>query len=651
MTQPRQTESAATFDITNVGGIDHSSQTVHAGVTVLTGKNATNRTSFLQAVMAVCGSDQATLKADAEAGEVSLTLDGTEYTRTLTRSGGTVSFGGEPYLDDSLIADAFAFLLEDNEARRAVARGDDLREIIMRPVDTDEIERDIERLQSERDDVDARLDRLDSLADELPELRADRQRLEAEIDEKEAELASTESEMAALDTSFQETREEKEAYEAKLDALSQARQERERLTRRIESERDSLESLETDREELTAELDEYERVSDGRLTEIDEEIQRLRGRMQQIDSTVGDLQSVIQFNEEFVDGEPPAALRSLDGTEQSGGGELTDQLVDDSTDVTCWTCGSTVELSQVEATLDRLRQVRNEQMDERQTIQGRVDALQDERSTLETERRQRERAERKLAEVEAEIDDRESTVEDLIEQRTETDDEIERLEAEVDELEDVKQSDVLDLQKVTSRLEVEIERRSDDLADVEDRIAELESELDEREALERRREQLSTELAALRTRIEDLQTDAIEAFNSHMEAVLERLGYENLERIWIERTETQVREGRRKVTADQFDLHVVRSTDSGTVYEDTVDHLSESEREITGLVFALAGYLVHEVYDRVPFMLLDSIEAVDADRIARLVDYLAEYSDYLVVALLEEDAQALDDDYPRVESI
>lgn len=63
--------------------------------------------------------------------------------------------------------------------------------------------------------------------------------------------------------------------------------------------------------------------------------------------------------------------------------------------------------------------------------------------------------------------------------------------------------------------------------------------------------------------------------------------------------------------------------------------------------FALAGYLIHEVYETVPFMVLDSLEAIDAARISRLVDYFADYADYLVVALLEEDAQAVDSSYPR----
>ena len=136
-----------------------------------------------------------------------------------------------------------------------------------------------------------------------------------------------------------------------------------------------------------------------------------------------------------------------------------------------------------------------------------------------------------------------------------------------------------------------------------------------------------------------------------MDTVLETLGYENIARIWLERTEQEVREGRRKVTKSVFELHIIRQTESGTTYEDAITNLSESEREVTGLIFALAGYLAHEVYETVPFMLIDSLEAIDADRISRLVDYFAGDSDFLVVALLSEDAQALPDSHDRITEI
>jgi len=50
-------------------------------------------------------------------------------------------------------------------------------------------------------------------------------------------------------------------------------------------------------------------------------------------------------------------------------------------------------------------------------------------------------------------------------------------------------------------------------------------------------------------------------------------------------------------------------------------------------------------------MLIDSIEAIDAPRLATLVDYFQGYTEYLVVALLEEDARALDDECDRITEI
>ena len=165
------------------------------------------------------------------------------------------------------------------------------------------------------------------------------------------------------------------------------------------------------------------------------------------------------------------------------------------------------------------------------------------------------------------------------------------------------------------------------------------------------RQTVTEELTDLRTRIDQIEAEAVEEFNEHMDSVLDILDYANLERVWIERVERRIREGRRKVDRTVFELHVVRATASGATYEDTVDHLSESEREVTGLVFALAGYLVHDLHETVPFVLLDSLEAIDSERIAALVDYIREYARFLVVALLPEDAQALDDEYARVSEI
>ena len=137
MSMGQGTREVSRLQVSNIGGIDETTLDLPPGVTALVGRNATNRTSLLQALMAACGSEQVSLKGDADDGAVELTINDTTYTRTLTRHNGGITTTGELYLDESGPADLFAFLLETNEARRAVEQSADLRDLIMRPIDTE----------------------------------------------------------------------------------------------------------------------------------------------------------------------------------------------------------------------------------------------------------------------------------------------------------------------------------------------------------------------------------------------------------------------------------------------------------------------------------------------------------------------------------
>lgn len=655
MSQTQTSERLAEIRVDNIGGIDDTAVSFSRGVTSLTGRNATNRTSLLRALMAALGSDHVSLKGDAEQGRVELVLGEDIYTRTLARKHGTVVMDGEPYLDDPEGADLFAFLLENNEARQAVARGDDLREVIMRPVDTDAIQAEISQLETQKRELDDQLDRLESLDNRLPDLEQQRAQLEDQIKAKRAELDDKEAAIEDADSTVDDTREQKAEFEDALDALQEVRSDLDNVRYRLDTERESVHALEDEREEVTGKLEELSETPVGDISDTDAEIDRLREHKQSLESTISQLQRVLQFNEEMLEGDNPEFQQVLQDTTDSESADeeaLTDQLVADENETTvCWTCGSEVERAAIDGTLDSLRSLRQEKSHERNDLSTELDDLTSKRSELQSDCDRRERLKRKLDEVEREIDDRERTIEELTDEREQLENEIDDLEADVETLEEEEHSELLDLHKEANQLEFELGRLETDLEDVTDEIETVEANLDKQDSLEEQRDDLQEELADLRTRIEQLEAQAVEEFNEHMQTILGVLGYENIERIWIERAEREVREGRQKVQQGVFDLHVVRSTDDGTTYEDTVDHLSESEREVTGLVFALAGYLVHDLYESLPFMVVDSLEALDADRIAALVEYFEEYVAYLVIALLPEDAAALDEDYQRVTDI
>jgi len=651
MTPKSLSSTPVTVVAENIGGIDHTEVELPPGVGVLTGRNATNRSSFLQAIMAGLGSNRASLKADADEGQVTLTFGGDTYTRRLVRENGTVRFDGDPYLDDPELADLFAFLLENNEARRAVERDDDLREIIMRPIDTAAIERDIERAEQRKRELDEEIDRLETLDEKLPTLVSERTSIENELEETRAELEAVEEDLEAVDADPAESKDRKAELERVFEDLRDKRSAIDDVEFELETERQTVEKLESEHSELEAELGEAEdtpKSSDhleGQLTE-------LRTRKRSLDETISELQSVIGFNEEMLDGEGFSVELGHDGGSQgedgSEDGAVTDQLLGETT--TCWTCGSEVERQGIEDTLERLRSLRSEKLSEREGITAEIDELQTERQERQQAIQEREQAERRLETVENELEQARDRIEQLEERREQLQEEAETLEAETESFDDTDYSEALELHRDANRLELEVDRLESEREDIKDRIESIESDLEGREDLREERESVQDELADLRTRVDRIEADAIESFNEHIESILDILEYDNIERIWIERRESEVRQGRRKVAQTSFDLHVVRSTD-GSAYRDSVDHLSESEREVTGLVFALAGYLVHDVHEELPVMLLDSLEAIDSDRIATVVEYFQEHVEYLVVALLPEDAQALGQEHTRIESI
>lgn len=640
-------ECTATIHAESIGGIEETEIDIPPGVTVLVGRNATNRTSFLQAIMAALGSNNVSLKGDAEEGRVALQIGADSYGRQLRRQSGAISFSGTPYLAEPELADIFAFLLESNPARRAVVQQQNLRELIMEPVDTDAIQAAINRLERERDAIDDQLDELSTLKSELPALEQRKQELDGEIEEIRDELDTKESKIEAAGTGVEKTQTENERLESKLTELRDHRTELESIRDEIDIQAESIRSLERDLSNLRDERADVADTPADSSDTLDQQIGRLRERKQRLESKVSNLQDIVQFNETMLDGGKTPVRTAL---ETATGSDPTDQLVD-SEQIVCWTCGTNVERRRIEETLETIRGVRQDQMSELRAVEADLEELRAKKTSREERKRRLEELDGEIEQLEDEIERRESRIESLRDQRDELTETVTAVEEEIEALESTADSAVLRLHRDANQLEYELGRLDSERADVADRIDTIESRIAEESELETQREQLSDELEAKRTEIDRIEQQAVEEFNERMAEILDILGYDNLSRIWIERVQTTATEGRQTIEQTAFELHVVRTTASGTAYEDTIDHLSESEREVTGLTFALAGYLVHDLHEEIPFMLLDSLEAIDSNRLADLVAYFGEYSPYLVVALLPGDAQALSEEYTRITEI
>lgn len=624
-TQSSETQSTRVH-VENIGGIDVSTVSLEPGVNVLVGRNVTNRTSFLRAITAVFGSENVPLKANADHGRVELELDGETHVRTLQRRNDDVVTDGTPYSDAPEPASLFAFLLQSNEARQAITPGADLRDLIMRPVNTEAIRSEITALEAEKSEIIDELERLDALASDLPDLEAERQTLQNQIAEKKESLEQVEREIEAIDVEA-ETEDARNRLEECLAELHDQHASLEEVRYQMGDARQHIGALRKEREECESRLEELVPVD---AENLEDAIENCRDRTTSIETVVNELETAISLTESVVEGDAADVVEAV----QKPQDETDDRPTDDTV---CWACGNEASRAEVEQSLDGLRTLHREKLSE----QG--DSLI-ELSDLKEHRAERDVLRDRLEAIEEERVEREEELTDLREWRRALNGEVANLRSKIDDLPVRNLEDLVDRHKEADELEFEIERLQDDLTDVSERIADIEKQLEERDAVEARRNIVRENLTEVRNRIDRVETEAVDQFNTHMAAVLERLEYNTLERVWLERS-------RSDDDTSTFTLKILRSTGDVMTHHDRIDHLSESEREVIGVIFALTGYIVHDVCETTPFVLLDSIEAIDSDRTSSLVEYLAEYTRYLVVALQNNDVDALDTDYHSVTDI
>lgn len=638
--------SECAVEIKNLGGISELDVTVPPGITVLSGKNATNRSSLLRSIAAGLGgrSSAASLKSDADSGHVRLDIGSDTHVREYKRQNGVVTTRGTQYTEDPDIVDTFVSIFADNPARMAVSRGAKLRDILMRPVDSAEINREIRELQSHKSSLEEQVTRIKRREDELPELEERHNELEEELGTLKKQIEKRKTAIDDLEPAKEEPDEMtqlREKLEALRGDLSESERRRDEIEQKIAFRENERAKLEAEREEIKADIAEHgdpEELAE-KISDLSAEIDSLTERQTKRERATEDLQTAIQANEDLLNG----ALETLD----IAADDVTAGLDPDSQTVECWTCGRETARGRITGQIERLREIAVDQRDEIQKFETKVSELKNERDAYKAKRSEYQSLRERLEEVNEQIrlhDERTEELETELEEQkqkvTEKRQEIATIEERIDEIETetpaetktefiTAHQDLTELERERGKVENKLEETAREIGEIED-LREKRTELQEEAS------DAADRIDQLRRRIETLERDLVETLNTMMSEIIDLLNYRNITRIWVER----------RSEADggsEFVLHIVREDEDGAVYEDTVDTLSESERETVGIVVALAGYLVHEIGESVPFLCLDSVEMIDGERTAELLKYIKEETaaKFIIVALLPKDARAV----------
>jgi chromosome segregation ATPase len=601
--------STLEIEIRNVGGIDEASFAFQSPVSIITGPNATNKTSLLQALAFALGRDEVSIKSDADEAEVTLTIGERTVTRTASRRGRGVQIGGDAWVsdsDDRELFEYFGCLLEFNPLRSAVRQNEDIESVLKEPIDIDALEAEQSAKISEKRRLQRQVDQLEDVETELRE----RERTIEEKREREAEL---ESELERL----QEKQAATSDADEDLDALREERADlvvrRDDLGQQIDDIEAAMERLESEREETRAELEQKRREAEEYdVDELKSKRRSLRSQIEEITQRQDVLQSVLTTNREMLNSEYTGVL----GQESDLMGE----------NVTCWVCGDSTPVSDIEENIDQLRTVIERDSQKIEEFEPQIETVDAKIDEAKTARQAVQELEQRLEQLNQELEDRRESLEIKRDLRATVDSELDELDEQIAELESEQTSEITDLTEEIESTRIELQSVRQSIQRAEEQIETLEEKRRDREEKRERIDDLSAEIASLTERIENMEHHLRDDFNDAMEDLITELEFQRIERVWLD---------------GQFDLVIARAID-GSVRQDSLQSLSESEREVIGLVLALAGYKAFDLDSLTPVLQMDTLGALDADRLVRLIEYFSDEPEFLIAAVLPETAESID---------
>lgn len=596
------TDRTLHLELENIGGIEHEELSITAGPTFIQGPNAANKTSFLRGLLFALGSTSVPIRSGTDEARAVLSSGDKRVERIARRTDTGIETTGEAWIsddDDITLLERFAGLLETNSLRSAVARNEDVESLLKEPMK-------IEALEAERSKMMARKRELTNEIEAVGDV-------ENRLEDRKRELAKKSDRLDELESTLETLYDEQDTTETD-GALQELRDERADLRSdeaECEAQIDQLEAaidrLEEQKAETEDELEEARAaVEETDIESLKQRRESTRAELDDVTERLDVLQSVLTANREMVDSEFTGALGRDSG------------LMGD--EVTCWACGRSAPTEDLEETIEDLTALVKEEKRRKREREPEIEELTERIEQVQRAERDIQRLVTEKQDVEQKLSSRRDSLDERRDQLEEIRDRLSELDDEITERAADQRSEQSELTDEIEETRVEIETLRRDITRLEETCDSLR---ETRTDLERKREEvdeISEEITALTDRIENLENELRTVFNETMDELLDTLEFERVERVWLD---------------GEFELVVAREID-GQTRSDTIEHLAESEREMIGLVLALAGFVTYDVDEVTPVLVLDSLGAFDAERTRRLVDYFADETDYLVATVHPE---------------
>lgn len=585
------------LEIENIGGIRAGSTMIDDGLNVVQASNFQGKSSLIAAIQTVMGAtghyEAHPLTEGAGTGSVSLETEEDTYNVMIEReSYRSYSRNGNPYLTDETdqkTARLFAFLGENNPVRTAVRNGEDLTEYLQEPLNIDEIDRQIEDLVEERQQLRIELEQAEKAAERIPKVQETVTQLEKELEELRGEKDELEDVSQA-----------KEEADELSDELSTQQSNLETVEREIDRLQSGIESKEEELEAKQEELDALEVPEIPELSDIDAK----QDRISSLEADISLFEELYRANKNVLES---ADLDTLTSVERTLSGD----------ELECWVCGEPAPKDEMESRIERIDERVSALREEKQDLETEIDEFEQQKREAEQKHQRRDRLEERIGSLRQEIDEKKADLQQAQKRRDNLQSTVEDLEEELANVEEEYSEKLTDLKTEIRNRERQLEKQQDELEDLKDRKYDLEN-------LQQTEEELNDQIEELRRQKTETQHQLRDEFETAIDDIIARFS-PGFEKARLDAKTNQEGE------IEEFELIIAREG-----RETTVDALSEGEVELIGVAAALAGYRVYDVDTLVPCILIDGISQLASEHLRGLVEYLEDTADILVTTAYPE---------------
>lgn len=630
MATTQRSDTITRLEVTGIDELEPGDIEFRQGVGVLADESPERRRRCFQAIQfALAGPEQALSR---ELGECRVTVDfGDEvHEQTSVRDGDELVVNGGETTDPVRLTDLFGFLYGGNGLRQQFVGSADVGPILAYCDQDVRLDGNAAGFPRRIGDRTQRRSRLARVSRELQQLENRVDSLSRTAESMTSDLEAVSETLATGDGVHRPQTQNRDRLVETLTQIEETVAEFVTVRRDIDSSEDRLAALREEHDELQAEAPADSSGEDDDRSDLADELADAREEKQRLDQEIRDIQNLIQFNRDVLDGDAGETLPQI-GTDGVGDEADHDETTDEGT--TCVLCHSKVSPSRIENGLESLNAIFTTKLDRVDEVEARIEQLQERKRAAEQRHSQRRQLRNRKSEIESDMRTLEVRLADRRDRKVALANRATDLESDLTTLAKGGE-EITALRPYFDALQLilDLDRTETVLEDLRE---EMETKRSVLGAHTRTAEQTEDGDAWWQdgsgARTPELRSTLVDEYNAIIDILLDTVDYDPIERIWI--TGSDPADGPKPPSTQTHRILVEERTQSGDSRAVPLGLLREADREVVSLLVSLAGYIVYEVYEDQRVLVLDSLTALDPRQIESLVEYLAPLTDHIVVGL------------------